>query len=83
MTCPRCGNQNVNVQLVQMGARTSTKKKGCLYGIARFLLICCTGGLWLLFGKKKATSKTVFAHAKQAVCSNCGHSWTIGAANTP
>ena len=73
--CPKCGSTNVNFQIVQTGAVTSTKNKGCLYGIGRLLLIVCTCGLWLLFGKKKSKSRTTFSHEKVAVCQNCGYQW--------
>ena len=73
--CPKCGSSNVNFQIVQTGAVTSTKNKGCLYGIGRLLLIVCTCGLWLLFGKKKSKSRTTFSHEKVAVCQNCGYQW--------
>ena len=77
MKCPKCGSDNVNVQIVQTGAKTSTKGKGCLFGIGRALLVICTLGLWLVFAKKKAKSKTKFINEKQAVCSNCGNSWKV------
>lgn len=77
MRCAKCGSENVVINTMQVSARTSTKKKGCLYSLGRFLLICCTCGLWLVFGKKKATSKTKFEHETVAVCQNCGNRWTL------
>lgn len=77
MTCPKCGGTNVNVQIVQTGASTNTKKKGCLFGLMRALLIICTCGLWLVFGKKKEKSKTTYENRKVAVCSSCGNSWNV------
>lgn len=77
LVCGRCGSGNVHVEFVQTGARTSTKKKGCLYTLGRWMLIVCTAGLWLVFGKKKSTSKTKVSNEKRAICDNCGHSWTV------
>lgn len=77
LVCPNCSSKNISVQIQQSAGRTSTKNKGCLYGIGRAMLIICTCGLWLVFGKKKETSKTVFVNTKVAICQNCGHSWTI------
>ena len=77
LTCRKCGSKNVNVQMLQTAASTSTKGKGCLFTIVRWTLIICTCGLWLLFGKKKSKSKTTFSNQKVAVCSNCGNSWNI------
>ncbi len=74
-TCPKCGSNNVTFQIVQTGAVTKTKKKGCLFGLVRLILIICTCGLWLLFGKKKAKSKTKYTNEKIAICQNCGHQW--------
>lgn len=73
MTCPKCRSEDVNIQIIQTGGKTRTKRMGCLYGIGRGLLIVCTCGLWLLFGKKKSTSKTSFRNEKVAVCQRCGH----------
>lgn len=73
--CPKCGSNNVTFQVVQTGAVTNTKNKGCLFGLGRLILIVCTGGLWLLFGKKKSKSKTTIYNAKIAICQNCGHQW--------
>lgn len=77
LVCGKCGSGNVHVEYVQTGARTSTKKKGCLHSMGRWLLIICTLGLWYIFGKKKSTSKTKMQNAKMAVCNNCGHSWAV------
>lgn len=45
MNCPKCGSENVNVQVIQTGAKTSKKGNGCLWSIGRFMLIICTCGL--------------------------------------
>ena len=37
MICPKCGSQNVNVQMIQTGGKTKKKgkegKKPCLFGL--------------------------------------------------
>ena len=75
--CPKCGSNNVSIQIVQTGSVTNTKKKGCLYSLFRTLLIICTLGLWSLFGKKKEKSRTTYTNQKVAVCQNCGHQWNV------
>ncbi len=77
MKCVKCGSENVNVQIIQTSAKSSTKGKGCLFTIFRWLLIISTCGLWLLVGKKKAKTKTTFANEKMAVCQSCGRQWNI------
>jgi len=77
MVCPRCGSNNVDVQIVQDSAVTRTKKTGCLWGIGRLFLIICTCGLWLLIGKRKSKSTTTYSNHKVAVCKTCGNSWDI------
>jgi DNA-directed RNA polymerase subunit M/transcription elongation factor TFIIS len=77
MFCPKCGSDKVNIQIVQTGAKSSTKGKGCLFSIGRLLLIICTCGLWLVFGKKKAKTKTTFQNQKMAICQNCGNQWNV------
>jgi hypothetical protein len=77
MRCNKCGSGNISIQLVQMGAKSSTKGKGCLFGIVRLILIFCTCGLWLLFGRKAAKTKTKFINKKIAICQNCGNQWDV------
>ena len=71
MVCPKCGSQNVNIMSEQTGSKTSAKGNGCLWGMARTLLIICTCGLWLLVGKHKGTGKTI------AICQSCGNKWKV------
>ena len=73
--CPHCGSNQVSFQIIQTGSVTTTKKKGCLFGLGRLLLIVCTCGLWLLFGSKKEKSRTRIHNRKVAICQNCGHQW--------
>jgi predicted nucleic-acid-binding Zn-ribbon protein len=76
MTCPKCGSENINVQMV---SEVKAKKSGLIYWL------CC---LWVvdlllwafltlprlivqIFKPKKYKSKTY----SEAVCQNCGHHW--------
>lgn len=73
MYCPKCGSSNVTVQIVQTGGKT--RGPGCLFGLARFILVICTCGLWLLIGKRK--SSTRFKNTTMAVCQECGYNWKV------
>lgn len=77
MKCSRCGSTHVSVQAVHSVAKTATKDPGILWGFGRLILIVCTCGLWLLVGKRKATSKTKYKASKLAICQGCGRSWNV------
>lgn len=77
MICPNCGSTNVNVQVLQVSAKTRKKRQGCLYGLGRLCLIICTCGLWLIFGKKNGTEKTTFNNETIGICQNCGKQFKI------
>lgn len=82
MKCPKCGSENVTVQVV-----TEQELKEKKHGIIWWL---CVGWWWIpikwlvftlpailvkLFGSKKYN--TVNHSKKVAVCNNCGKSWTV------
>lgn len=71
MTCPKCGSENVNVQMVN--SKIKTNNTGIIHSIIRLSLIVCTCGLWLLVPKRKSNSK--IKSKCMAVCQNCGHHW--------
>lgn len=77
MICPKCGSENVTVTTEQISAKTRAKGKGCLWTLGRWMLICCTAGLWLLIGKRKGKSTTQFKNTTVAICQNCGNKWEI------
>lgn len=77
MNCPKCGSSNVNVMVEQVSAKTKGRNMGCLWTLARWSLILCTCGLWLLVGKRKSTGKTKFKNNTVAVCQNCGNKWYV------
>jgi hypothetical protein len=81
MRCPKCGSENVTVQMV---AETRVKKKS---GLVYWLLI----GWWLepilwifftvprllfaLFKPRRHKTKTVYS--SMCVCQNCGNRWKV------
>lgn len=77
MICPKCKSENVTVQMIQTGSKSSHKGGGCLWGIGRMFLICITCGLWLLVGKHKGGSKTKINNEKRAICQNCSYEWKV------
>lgn len=77
MVCPKCNSNNVQVTTEQVSAKTKGKGMGCLWGLGRLCLICCTCGLWLLVGKRKGTGKTKYVNRTVALCQNCGHKWNV------
>ena len=77
MVCPRCMSENVQVTIEQVSAKTKNRGNGCLWGIARAMLVTCTLGLWLLIGARRGTSKTKFKSKTVAICQNCGNKWTV------
>jgi hypothetical protein len=77
LQCAKCGSTNVSISMMQTAARTRTRGMGCLWEIGRWCLIVCTCGLWLLVGRRGATSKTKFKNEKVAICQSCGASWKM------
>ena len=73
MKCPKCGNENVNVQMV---TDVKTKRRGCLGWCIWLLLACCTFGLILII-PLITNSKTTSKQKKIAVCQNCGYSGKV------
>lgn len=78
MKCPKCGSENVNVQMFSSIKR---KRKGFLYWLFigwwleffAWLLFFLPTLIIKIFKPKKYTSKI----HKNAVCQNCGHSWKV------
>lgn len=82
MNCPKCGSENVSVQVV-----TETELKEKKHGVIWWV---CVGWWWIpikwlvftlpaliiaIFKPKKYKTKT---HTKKmAVCNNCGKSWNV------
>ncbi len=83
LMCPKCKSHNVNVQMVEVGSTTKTKKSGVgLGGHAHNAMR--TGAAMVTLGAsnlviKKATGtekgKTKTKNETYCICQNCGHSW--------
>lgn len=82
MTCPKCGSENVNVQVVQ-DIKVKDKHHGIIWWI-------CIGWWWIpckwLFLTLPALIFKIFGHKKQkivtkektvGVCQNCGNKFLI------
>lgn len=82
MKCPKCGSENVTVQVV-----TETELKEKKHGLIWWI---CVGWWWIpikwlvftlpaliiaIFKPKKYKTKTI--SKKVAVCNNCGKSWNV------
>lgn len=80
MTCPKCGSDNVNVQIVT--EIKEKRKKGLLYWLFigwwwepfAWFFLTLPKLLIAIFSKK---TKTVSRQSRKAVCQSCGHSWTL------
>lgn len=81
MKCPECGSENVTVQIVETGSKTSKKGNGLLGHVnntARALTAVSTLGMSnLVWKKSKGGEKTKNQMQKVCLCQNCGHSWEI------
>ena len=82
MICPKCGADNVTVQVVTE-TELKVKKHGCLYWLCigwwlkPLLWLCLTLPMIIIaiFKPKKYQTKT---HTKNmAVCHTCGNSWKV------
>ena len=83
MVCPKCGSENVTVQMVT--EVREKRKKGLLYWLLvgwwweffAWIFLTLPKLLVAIFSKK---TKTVSTTTKQAVCQDCGHNWKVGKA---
>lgn len=81
MICPKCGSENVNIQLVEQGAKTKKSSVGLgghAYNATRGLIAISTLGVSnLIMPKATGKSKTKIKTAKMAICQGCGASWGV------
>lgn len=81
MNCPKCGGDNVSIQLQQVTEKT--KKSGVGFGghmnnMARGLTAVATLGMSnLVWKKSKGTEKTKIQSQKVCLCQSCGYSWLL------
>jgi len=71
MICPKCGSENVNVQMV---TDIKTKRRGCFAWFLWILLAVCTLGIVLII-PLLTNSKISSKQRKVMLCQNCGNSW--------
>ncbi len=82
MKCPRCGSENVNVQMVsEQVVRTYDHSLfyklffGWWMWFFKFLLKLCFSMFTFFLPKKNKTTFT--EHKTMAVCQKCGHTWQV------
>jgi predicted nucleic-acid-binding Zn-ribbon protein len=81
MICPKCHSENVTVQIVETGAKTSklgNAGKAMLHNTGRAAAGVMTLGASNLFiSKEKGHTHTKISSQKMCVCQKCGNSWAI------
>ncbi|MCQ2077983.1 MAG: hypothetical protein MJZ20_13330 [Bacteroidaceae bacterium] len=81
MNCPKCGSENVRIDMIQSSAKSKHKGngfRGIILNLLRLLIAVCTCGLSLLVWKKsKGDTKTKIKNEKVCICQSCGNSWKI------
>lgn len=81
LECPSCGGDNIQVQIVADGVKTTKKGVGLgghVNNAARGMTAVATLGMSnLVWKKSKGTNKSKMQNSKVAVCQNCGDSWEI------
>lgn len=82
MKCPKCGSENVNIQMVSE-SQLKTKHHGIIWWLCfgwywvpfKWLVLTIPALILKLFGHKK--QKIVTKHRQIAVCQNCGNNWNV------
>lgn len=82
MKCPKCGSENVKIEIVTE-QKFKTKKKGLLYWVTigwfveplLWLFLTLPKLVYELFKPKRYKVKTTTK--KMAVCQNCGKTWKV------
>ena len=80
MTCPKCGSENVNVQVINE-VKLKNQHHGVIWWLfvgwwwifVKWLVFTIPALIFAIFGRKKqkAVNKTV----AKCVCQNCGNTW--------
>lgn len=83
MTCPKCGNSNVNLQVVNQ-SQLVAKHHSIMWWICigfwwvpiKWLIFTVPALIFKIFGigKRQKIKNTIY---KTAVCQNCGYNWKI------
>lgn len=80
MTCPKCGSNNVTVQMVSE-TELKTKHRSVIWWIfvgwwwlpIKWLCLTVPALIVKLFRPKRYKTKTI--HKSMCVCQDCGHHW--------
>lgn len=80
MKCPKCGSENVSIQVVT--EVKEKRKKRILYWLfigwwwepILWIFLTIPKLIYAIFGRK---TKVVTKVKRIAICQNCGHSWEI------
>ncbi len=81
-TCPKCGSNNVNIQVVN-NAKLVTKHHGIIWWLiigwwwifVKWLIFTIPALIFAIFGHKKQKIKNV--QEKIVVCQSCGNTWKL------
>ena len=81
MNCLKCDSNNVTIDFIEVGSKTSKHENGLvghLNNTARAMTGIATLGLSnLVWKKSKGGESTKSLTEKVCLCQNCGHSWSI------
>lgn len=81
MTCPKCGSENVTIEMVKTEEKSKHKGAGLgghLNNTARGLTAVATLGMSnIVWKKSKGSTKTVSKNVKMCLCQSCGNNWEI------
>lgn len=81
MNCPKCKSDNIRIDFVQSGGKSSHKGNG-LGGHTNNMLRTSTalvtlGTSNLVWKKSKGGSSTKFKNERMGLCQSCGTSWKV------
>lgn len=81
MICPKCGGEQVAVEMVHVGGRTARHGVGFggrVNNTARaFTAVSTLGMSNVIWKKSEGTQKEKIKNQKMALCQTCGHDWKI------
>lgn len=81
MQCPKCGSENVTIEMIQTGGKTKKHGNGIgghLNNMARATVAVGTLGMSnLVWKKSKGNEKMTYKNEKMCLCQNCGNTWKI------
>lgn len=81
MQCPKCGSENVTIEMIQTGGKTKKHGNGLgghLNNAARGATAMMTLGMSnLVWKKSKGNEKMTYTNEKMCLCQNCGNTWKI------